>query len=122
MKKRIFGPVGKTVGVAILALIVLGPVGMAYVGVVSALIGVPIAVMARCGRGSGSSAVAAESDQTASGDANSFRRRYEAMKPKVLRAMVCIWLVFVALIGWKVYEEYRFQQNWQRVMEQLGER
>ena len=122
MKKMIFGPVGKSVGLSILALIVLGPIGMACVGVVSVLIGVPIAVIARCRRGSGSSAVAAESEQAASGDDTSFRSRYEAMKPKVLRAMVCFWLAIVALIGWKMYEEYRFQQNWPRVMEQLGER
>jgi hypothetical protein len=122
MKKMIFGRVGKMVGVAILALIVLGPVGMAYVGVVSALIGVPIAVMVWCGRGSSSSAVAAESEQTASGDEQSFRSRYEEMKPKVLRAMLFFWLVFVALVGFRVYQEYQFQQNWQRAMEQLGER
>ncbi len=122
MKKMLFGPVGKTVGMFIFGLIALGPVGMAYVGVVSALIGVPIAVVARCRRGSGSAATLGEPEQTASGDENSFRSRYEAMKPKVLRAMVCFWLAIVALIGWKMYEEYRFQQNWPRVMEQLGER
>ncbi len=122
MKKMLFGPVGKTVGMFIFGLIALGPAGIAVIAVVSFLIGVPVAVIARCRRGSGSSAVAAESEQAASGDDNSFRSRYEAMKPKVLRAMVCFWLAIVALIGWKMYEEYRFQQNWPRVMEQLGER
>jgi uncharacterized membrane protein YwzB len=38
------------------------------------------------------------------------------------RLVILIAIILSLLVANRFYEDYRFQQNWPRVMEQLGER